>query len=98
MSCATIEAMKKENAVQNAEKRGHHLRKRLEDLQERIRNRQRESEKDVANLVFSLRTHTGKGKENTTWYIGGKINIAYNCVEKQTIFLFSQNQIEPHPL
>ena len=36
VSCtATIEAMKKENAVQNAEKRGHHMRKRLEELQEK---------------------------------------------------------------
>ena len=36
VSCAaTIEAMKKENAVQNAEKRGHYMRKRLEELQEK---------------------------------------------------------------
>ncbi len=31
---------------------------------------------------FTRITDTGKGKENTTWYIGGKINIAYNCVER----------------
>ncbi|MCL5987684.1 MAG: acetyl ornithine aminotransferase family protein [Candidatus Thermoplasmatota archaeon] len=36
VSCkATIDAMRNEKAVENSEKRGHHLRKRLEELKER---------------------------------------------------------------